>query len=679
MKMVRSYSNLAISKSRQKRLVAVLFLVILLCVSSLAFWSAPQTLADGGTHPDAPWYKTSETTGDYIYDGLRDYGVNIPTDHIFENVTQERLLDILASDGDYYILFGGPEHIATQKVASDIDRLAKANSVSKIYVFDPYFDGYQLDSTVADSGYKSGNNDINGLWTRITSITGDFPGFSGADALLIRYNKANDPKVYSTSFTLARDDAGTYSPGSADTAISNVFKNGSGQVVPASQRTSLEFFKRVFNATTNNFNYYGSANSEGRSQVVSDETPGNGSWPGAERTAIQAEDEAGFDFRQVSFPELLNLYRSPGEHIIFYAASWCGNTAAIFEQVVDKAVASGRTVYVYDTTLGNQLTWSDGGLGNVVVAQNGSGGYNTRQAEGVNHSVAYIYAEAVRPLKGFSTENHSQGNNSIAYKRDGILSNDTTAINSYDPAAASADPYTVKARRLQLPFIVSYDNSQTEPVTKQWLQKEVDFDETGKYREYMLYGAWVQATPKVLASNPDPVANTGLNRVEFAAAGVAALNPIFVPLAVEPTVYETIDAFLEYTGTGEAVWRIDAPFSDFFKLEKNGVEVPVNQYKVAEGSTIITLKSEHLQELANGTYTYKAHFTLGTASTTLTVNKAQATSIPEGEITKTNLNADTAPSTGDAGLVGIYGIIALIGAILTITLIARRRFDKTKD
>src|SRR5690606_17931983 len=105
--------------------------------------------------------KTSvPATGDFIadsYDG-------VSAGHVIENVTTDRLLDILSSNGTYYILFAGPEHPTGQAAVAAINEQAKADGITKIYHFDPYLDGFQLDatdSTLGGVGSWAGGTSVN--------------------------------------------------------------------------------------------------------------------------------------------------------------------------------------------------------------------------------------------------------------------------------------------------------------------------------------------------------------------------------------------------------------------------------------------------------------------------------------------------------------------------------------
>ena len=71
------------------------------------------------------------TTGDYIADSYEE----VESGHVFESVTQERLLDILSSKGNYYIVFAGPEHKTSKATIAKINEIAKKDGITKIYHF----------------------------------------------------------------------------------------------------------------------------------------------------------------------------------------------------------------------------------------------------------------------------------------------------------------------------------------------------------------------------------------------------------------------------------------------------------------------------------------------------------------------------------------------------------------
>ena len=94
---------------------------------------------------------------------------------------------------------------------------------------------------------------------------------------------------------------------------------------------------------------------------------------------------------------MINLLNSKGEYYIFFGASWCHNTQAIIGQVERKAKANGKKVYVYDTTIGNQLTFGEGEEIDKVVST--SSAFNSRnsvsETDGKNNS-SYLYGELVQ-------------------------------------------------------------------------------------------------------------------------------------------------------------------------------------------------------------------------------------------------------------------------------------------
>lgn len=497
-------------KSIFKRVtVSIITLVfVLVAVFGITTFGATSAAASETTYAQPyPWSKvTGGTTGDYIADSYN----NVSSGHIFESVTQERLLDVLSSTGNYYIIFGGPEHQTSQAVLSTINARAKANGITKIYHFDPFVDGYQMDITKSDTAFTTSNGtSINQLWTRITSLlpTGEpISSYNSNDTLLFLYNREASTPI--KAYYSIKDAAG-YNSDNETVKIDKVFKGGdsANPIIPNSVRSDFAFFKRSFNGFATYFNY------------------NNGNGPDAQgnRTgAVSTElftsaDEEGFVFHQVNFAELLNLFNSPGEHTVLFGASWCHNTQAIIGDVARKAKQyNHKTVYVYDTTLGNQLAFGTGADIDKVTAS--SSVFNTRNSVNTGNdrgNISYVYGELVKYLGGFITENNSNKNNSITYYPNGDLNGTLTATLPWDSGS------NLNAIRLQLPFLISYNKDTEKPVTKQWLHKNAA--NNGTYTEYMLELAWVLKTANAKAA---PGSVDGLSKVDFAAEAVAALDNV---------------------------------------------------------------------------------------------------------------------------------------------------------
>ncbi len=503
-----------------------------------------------------PWSKVSGgTTGDYIADAYD----NITSGHVFESVTQERLLDILSSEGNYYIVFGSPKLLTSQSVLSKINEQAKKDGITKIYHFDPFIDGYQIDITKSDTPFKTANaTSVNELWNRITALLpADEPitSYSSNDTLLFSYNKESASKI--KAFYSLKDTEG-FRLKSAAADIAKVFRDGksSGAVVPSSIRTDFEFFKRVYNASATYFNY-----NNGVVDPLGNRT-------GAATTELFTEaDKDGFVFHQVNFAELINLFNSPGDHLIFFGASWCHNTQAIIGSVAAKAKEYGyKTVYVYDTTQGNQLTFGTGTDINKVTAS--SSAFNSRNNVNIetgNGNISYLYGEVAKYLGNFITENNSKKNNSISYYPNGNLNGKVT---STVPWESGSD---VNAIRLQLPFLINYNKDKAEPVTKQWLHKNAAND--GTYTEYMLELAWVLKAPNAVAAEGTI---DGLSKVDFASEAVEALDQVLKP--------DQYAISLSKTGT-YSFPKVSAGYP-----EQNPYTVTVNNVGGPTGELSITLK-----------------------------------------------------------------------------------------
>ncbi len=553
-------------KARLKR-VAFGLMALVWALTALPHVAAAATDSNSQTYP---WSKVADqTTGDYIADSYD----KVSSGHVFESVTQERLLDILSSKGNYYIVFASPKLASSQAVLGIINEQAQKDGISKIYHFDPFVDGWQIDITKSDSPFKTANGtSVYQLWTRITELlpaAEPISSYDSKDTLLFSFHNDSTPSI-SAYYSLK--DAAELDAKVAASSIAKVFRGGDskGAVIPSGIRSDFAFFQRVYNASATFFNY---------NNGVPD---AQGNRTGAAKTEIFTDaDEEGFVFHQVNFAELINLLNSPGEHIIFFGASWCHNTQAIIGSVARKAKEYGhQIVYVYDTTLGNQLTFGTGADINKVTAS--SSAFNSRNSvnpENGNGNISYLYGELVKYLGNFTTENNSKKNNSISYYPNGDLS---AAVTATDPWLSGSD---LKAIRLQLPFLISYNKDEAKPVTRQWLHKNVAND--GTYTEYMLELAWVLKTPNALtaAGSID-----GLSKVDFASEAVKALDDVlkldygfilsrtgeytFPAAAVDYTEQKAYEVKVENhkAPTGDLTVTLSGPNSDAFLLSKTTIE-----------------------------------------------------------------------------------------------------------
>ena len=232
------------------------------------------------------------------------------------------------------------------------------------------------------------------------------------------------------------------------------------------------------------------------------------------------EDQEGFPLHQVNFNELINILQSPGQHYIFFGTSWCHNTQAIIGSVARKAKANGiQTVYVYDTTIGNQLTFDATDVNKVVGTSSAFNSRNNANVNG-NNNISYLYGELAKFLGDFQTENNSKQNNSILYYPNGDLSG---TITSAKPWETVENGITKNAIRLQLPFLIGFNKDEQPKVNKQWLHANKAEGKEGTYTEYMLELAWVLATDEAKTSTSK---YDGLSAVEFAADAVKELSTV---------------------------------------------------------------------------------------------------------------------------------------------------------
>ncbi|MDR1358937.1 MAG: LPXTG cell wall anchor domain-containing protein [Coriobacteriales bacterium] len=132
--------------------------------------------------------------------------------------------------------------------------------------------------------------------------------------------------------------------------------------------------------------------------------------------------------------------------------------------------------------------------------------------------------------------------------------------------------------------------------------------------------------------------------------------------APEPPL-PVIANFVPWNGTGPATARIDADLEKFVRLTLNGQVVDRAHYTLASGSTIITLSEAYLKTLPNGTHVFTAEFTDGSATLPLTVDTQAA-----------GTGGNNLPTTGDSNTpLVLLAALVLVAAGGGVLLLARRR------
>jgi hypothetical protein len=441
----------------------------------------PQEIVGLPTAP-APyaWSRTAvETTGDFFADTYNGVGAG----SVFEDVTVDRLADILSAAGDYYVVFANPNTASGQVILADINAQAKAAGITRIYHFNPVVDNFRLDITSTDPAIRditSGSwstgitggaegtsfatipHSIGGIYTYIKSLlpvyyadnnTAEdqatravFDGYTSQQTLLFRFHKDNHtdlPAAASIDATYLFGEAdGTvsYSETAEAAKIAPVFQGSSGSV-PADTRSEYQFITRGFAAT-------------GASPAIS---------------AADYPDGAGFNLDSVTFEEVFNLLNSSGEHSFYFFAFGCGDTKALIAKAALAAKANGTTLYLVDGSLGGSIRYKGGSDIDVLSSSTSNAWLNIRLGNSTDPTSAqkqlsYLYGELVNGYfgDGFITQNSfAKASNNIQYYVNGDIGNPDALTNGFKQDGATR-PY---APRLQYPILLTYNKAYVEPVT----------------------------------------------------------------------------------------------------------------------------------------------------------------------------------------------------------------------
>lgn len=107
----------------------------------------------------------------------------------------------------------------------------------------------------------------------------------------------------------------------------------------------------------------------------------------------------------------------------------------------------------------------------------------------------------------------------------------------------------------------------------------------------------------------------------------------------------------------------NAAYDDFLKVQVDGKDLDPSNYKVKEGSTIVTLKSSYLETLSAGKHDLAIVSETGTATTEFTVKGAAAG------------NTDRSAETGDELNILFFAVFAALAAagVVGVVICGRRR------
>ena len=144
----------------------------------------------------------------------------------------------------------------------------------------------------------------------------------------------------------------------------------------------------------------------------------------------------------------------------------------------------------------------------------------------------------------------------------------------------------------------------------------------------------------------------GKNNIELADTVTQKLTP------------EIIEGMEQSQNAGEAkelIFRSNAAFGDFIRVELDGKTLDAANYTVKEGSTIVTLKADYVGTLSTGKHTIGIVSTSGTATTTFKIN-AKAD------------NDTKSPKTGDSSQLALWIVLLFAsGSLLIVTGVCSKR------
>ena len=159
----------------------------------------------------------------------------------------------------------------------------------------------------------------------------------------------------------------------------------------------------------------------------------------------------------------------------------------------------------------------------------------------------------------------------------------------------------------------------------------------------------------------------GENEIKLADTEIAKLPPAIIEGAGQSLTAGELK---------ELVFRSNAAFSDFIRVEVDGQTLDSANYTTREGSIIVTLKAGYVATLPAGGHTLGIVSATGTASTTFTVYAPAANTQNPAPAQSGSLES---PPTRDDSNIGVWAVVLLVSVgllIVTGVLVKKKRFEE---
>lgn len=400
-------------------------------------------------------------------------------DIVFEAVTYEKLINILNSEGNYLIFFGGAWCHNTRATARFVNEYAKKYNVDTIYNFDFRLDGVSADSHIRVSDptdttkTKTAGEEYNYLYGELikhylTNVD-DFIEYTSNSNNAVKYtnphNDENDVKNANGLSIAAKIQVPFLFLYNKDNTIRNSYDFTTHSIVAQQAEDGKTYpvvygFEEMIDYTIvdgkdkityednsdisneypvwvdNFFKNFKDTNISEYSDEKFFKDQYNGKGVTSTQTKLIFSESEKVNIISINYRQLAWLLEQEGNSIILLGGSWCGNTQATITTINDYAVENNLYIYNFDTKLTGGKSLIDTTTTNIWDG----GDVHIRDN---NNPFVYLYAELLQKyLTNIVT---------LYDKTDGNASHNITYTDSNNN--------TVVLNKAQVPYLFSYNKN----------------------------------------------------------------------------------------------------------------------------------------------------------------------------------------------------------------------------